>query len=314
VELKTDRVSSPIIVIMGPTASGKSSLALKLAEKIPSEIVSVDSMQCYKMMDIGTAKPAPEDMLRVPHHLISIFDIEKRVDVYSYIGLMEKAVKDIAMKWKTAIVVGGTGLYIKAFLYGLDILPSDESLRKSLHNEYQHNVEKLEKDIGVIDPMAAKLFSKNPRKMIRALEIYKLTGKSILEQNQSWSGQLKYPVLSYKLKWERKELYRRISERVENMLKNGWIEETIKLDERGFFNSPTAKQAIGYILISNYLKSFISYDEMRIKIIASTKKYAKRQETWFNNQHPEASTIIMPQNEDVIVNSIIADINSYPYR
>ncbi len=311
-ELKADKFSFPIVVVMGPTASGKSGVALNLAGRIPSEIVSVDSMQCYKMMDIGTAKPTHEDMLKIPHHLINVFDIGNRVDVYSYVELMKQAVKDIAAKGKVAIVVGGTGLYIKAFLYGLDTLPSDEGLRKSLYDDYEHNVEKLKRDLCVIDPAAASLFSEKPRKMIRALEVYKLTGKSILEQNQSWSGHVKYSVLSYKLKWERQELYRRISERVEGMLKNGWIEETKSLEEMGFLSSPTAKQAIGYILISKYLEGSISYEEMWMRIIASTKKYARRQETWFNNQHPEASEVVMPQSEDIIANRIITDINSYP--
>lgn len=297
---------------MGPTASGKSSLALNLAEKISAEIVSVDSMQCYRHMNIGTAKPSPKDMQKILHHLIDIFDIDKRVDVYSYVELMKEAVKSIIAKRKAVIIAGGTGLYIKAFLYGLDPLPSDEGMKISLYDEYEHNVEKLKKDLGMVDPAAVKIFAEKPRKMIRALEIYKLTGKSILEQNQSWSGNLKYPVLAYKLKWERKELYMRISERVNNMLKNGWIEETKRLEERGFFDSPTARHAIGYNLISKYLKGIISYEEMKMRIVASTKKYARRQETWFNNQHPEASAIIMPQSEDAIANKIIADITSYP--
>lgn len=304
---KTDKFFPPIVVIMGPTASGKSCLALKLAEKNPYEIVSVDSMQCYKMMDVGTAKPTPEDMQRIPHHLVNIFDIEKRVDVYSYVELMERAVKDITERGKIAIVVGGTGLYIKAFLYGLDTLPSDENLKKTLYDKYEHNLEKLKRDLGVTDPMAAGLFSEKPRKMIRALEVYKLTGKSILEQNQSWSGHLRYPVLSYKLKWERQELYRRILKRVEGMLRCSWIEETRTLEKKGLFDSPTAKQAIGYTLISKYLKGTISYQEMQMRIVASTKKYAKRQETWFNNQHPEAVEVIMPQSENTIVDNIIAD-------
>ena len=308
---KADKFSSPIVVIMGPTASGKSSIALKLAEKIPAEIISVDSMQCYKQMDIGTAKPALEDMQKIPHHLIDVFDIGKRVDVYAYIELMEEAVGDITAKGKTAIIAGGTGLYIKAFLYGLDPLPSDEELRKSLYDEYEHDIDKLKRDLSAIDPEAVKSFFEKPRKMIRAIEVYKLTGKSILEQNQSWSGHLKYPVLVYKLKWERKELYMRISERVDNMLKNGWIEEIKKLEEIGFFSSPTARQAIGYILISKYLKGTISYEEMRMRIIASTKKYARRQETWFNNQHPEVTVIVLPQNEDIITNRIIAQIKSF---
>lgn len=295
---------------MGPTASGKSNIALKLAGKIPSEIVSADSMQCYKMMNIGTAKPAPEDMQKIQHHLINIFDIGKRVDVYSYIKLMEEAVKDITARGKIAIVAGGTGLYIKAFLYGLDTLPSDESLRKSLYDKYEYDTERLKRDLGITDPIAAGSFSEKPRKMIRALEVYYLTGKSITEQNQSWSGHLRYTVLSYKLKWKRQELYRRISERVENMLKNGWIEETRKLEERGFFDSPTAKQAIGYVFISEYLKGTISYEEMKMRIVASTKKYARRQETWFNNQHPEASELLLPQSEDIITGRIIADLNS----
>lgn len=308
-EQKDSRRFSPIVVIVGPTASGKSSMALKLAEKIPSEIVSADSMQCYRMMDIGTAKPSPEEMRKIPHHLIDIFDINERISVYDYAELMEKAVEKITSAKRTAIIVGGTGLYVKAFLYGLDTLPSDEALRNSLCAEYEHNPEKLENDLEIMDPAAAKSFSGKLRKMIRAIEVYKLTGKSILEQNLSWkNASLRRQALVYKLKWERQDLFKRIAQRIDNMLKNGWIEEAELLANKDFFETPTARQAIGYFLISKYLKSEISFDEMRMRIISATKKYARRQETWFNNQHPESSEILMPQDEDIVVQKIVLQI------
>lgn len=298
-----------IIVLMGPTSSGKSELALDLAKIIPSEIISADSMQLYRGMDIGTAKPSIEERNAVPHHLIDLFDISKRVEVFTYVKLAEQAIETIKGRGKTPIIVGGSGMYIKALLYGLDPLPSDVELSGSLYEKYEEDTASLIAELKKVDSAAAELLFEKPRKMIRALEVYLLTGKSILEQKTEWSAEkLKYPALVYKIRRERSDLYARIGQRTDKMLASGWIEETKLLLENGLDCSPTARQAIGYPLISKYLEGYISYEEMRMRIVSATKKYARRQETWFNNQHPEAQEIFLPDGKDKFLEYVLSAI------
>lgn len=294
---------------MGPTSSGKSELAFDLAKLIPSEIISADSMQLYKKMDVGTAKPTAEEKIAVPHHLIDLFDISQRVEVFTYVKLAEEAIELIRSQGKTPIIVGGSGMYIKALLYGLDPLPSDAKLSKSLYDKYENDTARLIAELAKIDTASAERFCEKPRKMIRALEVYMLTGKSILEQNTQWSVEnLKYPVFAYKIKRERTNLYARIAQRTDKTLTSGWIEETKALLENGFSSSPTAKQAIGYGLIEKYLEGQISYEEMRIRIISATKKYARRQDTWFGHQHPEAKEIVLPDGKESLITEVLDSI------
>lgn len=303
--MKTDA----IIVLMGPTSSGKSELAFDLAKIIPSEIISADSMQLYKAMDIGTAKPTSEERKAVPHHMIDLFDISQRVEVFTYVKLAEEAIESIRSRNKIPIIVGGSGMYIKALLYGLDPLPSDTELSKSLYEKYENDTPNLIAELKKVDPAAAELFHEKPRKMIRALEVFILTTKSILEQNKEWSAEkLKYLALAYKIKRERTNLYARIADRTDKMLASGWIKETEFLLKNGFNSSPTARQAIGYGLIEKYLDAQISYEEMRMRIISSTKKYARRQETWFNNQHPEAQEVFMPGGKEKFFEDVLSAI------
>jgi tRNA dimethylallyltransferase len=291
-----------LIVIMGPTGSGKSDLSIKVSQKIPSEIISADSMQVYKGMDIGTAKATAEQQKQVRHHLIDILDINERLEVYSYITLAQKAIKEIWSRDKTPIIVGGSGMYIKALLYGLDPLPADIELRKKLYEKFDNDTDGLIKALKTKDPKALELYETKPRKMIRALEILELTGKSILDQNEKWDeNKLLYNVHAYRLTWDRKDLFDRIIIRTGEMLENGWIEETEKLLKKGLLDSPTAWQAIGYNIIAKYLNKEISYEEMKIRIISSTKKYVRRQDTWFKNHHPEAKEVLLPsQYEDLL--------------
>lgn len=298
-----------IIVIMGPTSSGKSELAFDLAKKIPSEIISADSMQLYRGMDIGTAKPSMEERKTVTHHLIDLFDISQKVDVFAYVKLAGESINAIRCKNRIPIVAGGTGMYIKALLYGLDPLPSDKELSDSLYTKYENDLPALIAELQKVDIEAVKLFREKPRKMIRALEVFILTGKSILKQNTQWHAEnLKYPALAYKIRRERADLYARISERTDKMLSSGWIEETEELLKKGLSSSPTAKQAIGYGLIEKYLKNQITYEEMRMRIISATKKYARRQETWFNNQHPEAQEVLLPEGKDGFIEDILSKV------
>ena len=304
---------SSLIVIMGPTGSGKSELALKIAEKLPCEIISADSMQVYREMDIGTAKPTLYEQNMVRHHLIDILDIQKRLDVYFYLKKAEAAIEEIRNKNKIPLIVGGSGMYIRALLYGLDPLPASADLRTELRQKYtgDDGMDLLIHDMAEADPEALETFGSNQRKLLRALEVLKLTGKSITQQRDAWDeNRLRYPVFAYFTTRERTDLFERIGSRTVKMLSNGWIDETKILLKNNLLETPTARQAIGYSIISKFISNEINYDEMRMRIVASTKKYARRQETWFNNQHPEAKKIKMKEDINNIVDDICRDLGA----
>ncbi|OGV46670.1 MAG: tRNA (adenosine(37)-N6)-dimethylallyltransferase MiaA [Lentisphaerae bacterium GWF2_44_16] len=288
----------PFLVIAGPTASGKSSLAMKIALDFSGEIINADSMQFYKGLDKGTAKPGKDELALVPHHLIDIFDIHEASEVFTYVELAEKAISDIRQRGKLPIIVGGSGMYIRALLYGLDPLPADPVLRAEFDKEYagDDSFEKLKILMEKEDPEDFQRWRKHQRKLIRALEVFRLTGQSITTLQKTWKEKLRYPAIVWYLDWERETLKQRIRERTIEMLSNGWLEETGKLLSEGILNTPTARQAIGYGIISEYLAGRIDYETMKEKIITSTWHLAKRQITWFTRKHPEAEKIPMPTN------------------
>jgi len=305
--------NSPLIVIMGPTGSGKSELAMAVARKLPCDIISADSMQVYREMDIGTAKPTLVDQKMVKHHLVDILDIQSRLDVYFYVEKAEAAIQKIIENNKIPLIVGGSGMYIRALLYGLDPLPASASLRAELHQKYDGcgGLECLAEEMARVDPQALELLGNNRRKLLRALEVFSLTGKSITQQRDAWDGnKLRYQLISYFTSRERSDLFERIGCRTVKMLSAGWIDETKALIENGLLETPTARQAIGYGIIYKYLSNEIKYDEMMVRIISATKKYARRQETWFNNQHPETNKISMNTSLESITGVICEDYNS----
>ena len=305
--------NSFLIVIIGPTGSGKSDLAMQIAQQLPCEIISADSMQVYKGMDIGTAKPTRKEQDTVKHHLIDLLDIQQRLDVYFYVEKAKAAIKTICHKNKIPLIVGGSGMYIRGLIYGLDPLPASASLKTELCLKYRgyDGQDHLRKDIAELDPKALEIFGNNQRKLLRALEVLTLTGKSITQQQQVWeNNKLAYPAFVYYVVRERTDLFERIENRTVKMLSNGWIDEANILIKKGLLTTPTARQAIGYGIISKYLSNKINYDEMRIKIISATKRYARRQETWFNNKHPEARKIPILNNTRSLVNKIINDIEN----
>jgi len=303
-------MSFPLIVIMGATASGKSSLAVELSKKIPIEIISADSMQIYRKMNIGSAKPDTIILETVPHHMIDMLDISERLDVFFYKKQVDKIIEDIVKRGKYPVLTGGSGLYIKAVVNGLDLLPSDSKISNFLCSNYDDNEEgrvKLLNDLLKLNFKIDNLNTHSYRKMIRAMEVFQITGKHIYELQSAWSkNQLKYKSLSFTLLWKREELFNRIIERTEKMLNDGWLDETKTLISNGLLSSPTAKQAIGYPIIANYLEGKISYSEMKIRIISATKKYARRQETWFLQKHSDSSIINMPNQDavEIILNSL----------
>ena len=292
-----------ILVIMGPTASGKSALALKAAEMLNGEIVSADSMQLYRSLEIGTAQPSAEERALVPHHLVGIWDIHERADVFTFQSMADEAIKDIQSRGKLPVVAGGTGLYLKNLLYGLDDMPGDRDLRKELDEQYDapEKEELLQRRMAELDPDALEKFKLCRRRLIRALEVRLITGKSILELQQNSEKKLRYPELTaIKLEVTPDTLAEKIAKRAKIMLENGWIEEAEKAIANGLLSTPTAHQALGYKIINSYLNGEFDRDALFEKICAATRQYARRQRTWFRHQHPEALPLSVSQADDLL--------------
>ena len=277
-----------LVAIVGATASGKSAAALDLARKTGGEIVSCDSMQVYRGMDIATAKPTLAEREEVPHHLIDVAEPETPYSVASYLADAEAAVREIAARGKLPIFCGGTGLYLDRFLYGG--LPAetlaDEELRASLLEQAQKNGNDwLHARLAEIDPAsAAAIHKNNVRRVARAIEIYRLTGTPKSEwDRQTKQGESRYDACVILLDRPREELYRRIDARVEKMLADGLLEETEALDRRGVFRTnSTAAQAIGYKEILPWLHGECDLQTAVDALKIATRHYAKRQLTWFS--------------------------------
>ena len=292
-----------IIVIMGPTASGKSSLALETARQFNGEIVSFDSMQVYTGLEIGTAQPSIAEKNEIPHHLVGIYDIYQRLDVYTFTELAEKAVQDILNRGKTPILAGGTGMYLRSFLYGMDDMPGDRAIRAELDALYDAPEKEaaLHVRMAEVDPAVLEKWKDCRRRLIRALEVKLVSGKSILELQQNLDRKLRYDVQAFKLDLEPEYLNARIAARTELMLKAGWIEEARIAIEKGLLETPTAHQALGYKLIAGFLKGELSRSELKEKLIIATRQYARRQRTWFRHQHPEALSVTSSESPLPIV-------------
>ncbi|MFZ2656876.1 MAG: tRNA (adenosine(37)-N6)-dimethylallyltransferase MiaA [Victivallales bacterium] len=298
-----------IIIISGPTASGKSEVALEIARRLSGEIVSADSMQLYKGLDIGAAKPGKGDTDAIPHHLIDVFDISERLDVFRYVELADKAICEIRSRGNLPIISGGTGMYIRALLHGLDPLPSNAELRTRLDIEFDNDAgfEKLKGIMAEKDPRDLQRWRQHRRKLIRAMEVFELTGKSITELQKTWKDKpsLRYDVVARTLVWDRDLLKQRISLRTDRMLESGWIDEARAMISRGLLNSPTAHQALGYKIIAEHLDGMISFERMRERIITETWQFARRQITWFKNQSPESLPMDMPANMEKLIDEIM---------
>ena len=272
-----------VIVIGGPTASGKTALSIELAKQINGEIVSADSMQIYKEMDIGTAKVTREEMQGIKHYLIDIIEPNQRYSVAEFKKDAEKAIEEIINKGKTPIVVGGTGLYIDSLIYGIEYqnIKLDEEYRKKLEKEAEEGLDNLYEKAKKIDPEAMKKISPNDKKrIIRVLEIYKATGKTKTQQEEESRKELKYDYKVFAINMEREKLYERINKRVDLMLQQGLIEEVEKITDK-YKEFPTAMQGLGYKEVVEYLENKTTKEEMIEKIKMETRRYAKRQITWF---------------------------------
>ena len=274
-----------VVVICGPTASGKTKLSIELAKKINGEIVSADSMQIYQELDIGTAKPTEEEKQGIKHYLLDFVSPERRYSVADYKKDAKKAIKTIVEEGKTPIIVGGTGLYIDSLIYEIEYpeIEFNQEYRRNLEERVQkEGLEVLYKEAEKIDPLAIQKVSPNDEKRIlRILEIYHATGKTKTEQEiESRKNPIEYDYQVYALKWDREVLYERINKRVDIMIDQGLIEEVKSILTR-HKEFPTAMQGLGYKEVVEFLKGKISKEEMIEKIKMETRRYAKRQMTWF---------------------------------
>ena len=275
-----------VIVICGPTASGKTALSIELAKRINGEVVSADSMQIYDEMSIGTAKPDEEEMQGIKHYLIGNVSPTNRYSVSDYKSDAMNAIEEIINKNKMPIVVGGTGLYVNSLIYGIDYPEVKTDL------EYREELEKIAKKEGLkhlyekakqIDPEAAKNISENDKKrIIRILEIYKETGKTKTQlEIESRKNGVPYDYRVFAINMPREILYDRINRRVDIMIERGLIDEVKQLYEKYGEELRTAVQGIGYKEVIDYLNGVYSKEEMVEKIKMETRRYAKRQLTWF---------------------------------
>ena len=277
--------------VVGCTASGKTSLAIELARRLDGEIICCDSMQIYKGMDIGTAKPTPEERAAVPHHLFDICSPEQTYSCADFVRDATAAVEEISSRGKLPVFCGGTGLYLDRFLRGgnSDEAQSDENLRRELEAFVrEHGVDALHGRLRELDPESADAIHKNNvKRVIRAIEICMLSGRKKSEidrENSALTERYDYTVI-YPFYNDREILYGRINRRVDMMMEDGLVEETRRLLEGGVFEkSQTASQAIGYKEIIPYIRGEASLSDCVELLKTATRKYAKRQMTWFNSK------------------------------
>ena len=286
----------PVIVVVGPTASGKSEYAINSAIKLGGEIISGDSMQIYRKMDIGTAKPSLEEMQGIPHHLIDVADISEPFSAARFVQIASSAINDIVSRNKIPIIAGGTGLYIDTLISGISLSATedDPALRESLFKEAEENgAEALHERLKSVDPESAEgIHPNNIKRVVRALEMFIKTGmtKTELDKKSRETESIYAPYTVYITPKERETIYQRIDRRVDKMFDLGLLEEVEMLDKMGLRDTPTASQAIGYKEFYPYFDGLCDIETVKTNICLNTRHYAKRQLTWFNRK--EADEII----------------------
>jgi tRNA dimethylallyltransferase len=282
-------MKKPLIILTGPTAAGKTDISIKLAKKIGGEIISADSMQVYRRMDIGTAKITEAEMHGIRHHLIDVLEPTESFNVSVFKDLANKAAEDIYSRGKIPIMVGGTGFYIQALLYDIDFSEElSDGYRESLEAvaQTEGGVDKLFHQLMAVDPASCEIIHKNNvKKVIRALEFYHYNGTPISEHNSvQREKQSAYDSMYLVLTMDRAKLYSRIEKRVDIMMDNGLIEEVRRLMDEGLDDSYISMQGIGYKEVYEYLKGNCTEEEAVYKIKQNTRHFAKRQLTWFKRE------------------------------
>ena len=282
-------MKQPLIILTGPTASGKTALSVELAKRIGGEIISADSMQVYRYMDVGSAKVTIEEMDGVPHYLIDVLDPQDSFNVVTFQEMAKEAMKKIYANGHIPIVAGGTGFYIQALLYDIDFTDNDGDM------EYRHHLEELAKEQGAevlhsmlkeVDPPSAEaIHANNVKRVIRALEFYKKTGQRISDHNEEErQKESPYNFAYYVLNMDRATLYDRIDLRVDKMIEAGLEEEVKQLKAMGCTRDMVSMQGLGYKEILDYLNGELSLEEAVYILKRDTRHFAKRQLTWFKRE------------------------------
>lgn len=296
-------MKKPLIILTGPTAVGKTELSIRLAESVNGEIISADSMQVYKHMDVGTAKITPEEMQGIRHHLIDILEPSEDFNVYLFKELAQKAIDEIYERGKIPIVTGGTGFYIQALLYNIEFedTDADTEFRETMYrlaeekgNEYVHDM------LKEVDPVSAReIHYNNIKRVVRALEYHNQTGKRISEHNEEQKqNESPYNFLYFVLNDDRDELYSRINKRVDLMFETGLTKEVDRLIDMGCHRDMTSMKAIGYREFFDYYDGIADISQVRENIKTDTRHFAKRQLTWFRREKEVTMVNVNEFNRD----------------
>lgn len=280
----------PLIIVEGPTASGKTDLAVKIAQRLDGEIVSADSMQVYKYMDIGSAKPTKEEQGGIRHHMFDVVHPTDNFSLAEYVKMAHDVIQDIHSRGKKVIIAGGTGLYIDCLKDNLVLSDEDEdnSVREKLEAFAEENgIEALHARLAEVDEIsAAKIHPNNVKRVIRALEVYEKTGIKMSEQvEESKKGEKIYDYKEYGIMYDREVLYDRINRRADIMFDMGLVSEVENLVKMGCTRENTSMQGIGYKEVMDYLEGKTSLEETKEIIRQGTRRYAKRQMTWFKKSN-----------------------------
>ena len=282
-------MKKPLIILTGPTAVGKTKASIGLAKAINGEIISADSMQVYKYMDIGSAKIRPEEMDGIKHYLVDVLDPEEEFHVVKFQQMAKEALNEIYAKGKIPIVVGGTGFYIQALLYDIDFTESNEDLsyRQELEELANiHGVEYVHSMLREVDPVSAEsIHANNLKRVIRALEFYKQTGEKISDHNEKERAkESPYDFCYFVLNDDRERLYNRIDLRIDQMLEEGLVSEVTALKNKGYTKDMVSMQGLGYKEILDYLNGECTLEEAIYILKRDTRHFAKRQLTWFRRE------------------------------
>jgi len=299
------------LFLAGPTGVGKSQVALRLAERIGGEIITVDSMQVYQGLDLGTAKPSLAEQARIRHHLVDILDLKQSFDAAQFVERARAAENSILVRGKVPIFCGGTGLYFKAYLAGIGQgPPASKVIRAELE---QTPLPQLLEELAVQDPETfGRIDRRNRRRIVRALEVIRITGKPFSVQRAPWrlgpSADTKSPIVLIALERTREDLNRQIYERVEQMFALGLVTETEQLLAKGLAENPNASSALGYRQVIDYLQGGLSLNETKELVKIKTRQFAKRQMTWLRHQLPVEWIRIEP---DASLESVAVMIERY---
>ena len=299
-ELTKQTGKRPLVILTGPTAVGKSALSIALAKAIDGEIVSADSMQVYRHMNIGSAKIRPEEMAGVPHHLIDVLEPTEAFNVVVFQEMAKQALAEIYGRGRIPILVGGTGFYIQALLYDIDFTENEEdtALRHSLEElARREGAEALYERLRAVDPASCEsIHAHNVKRVIRAIEFYEKTGKRISEHNKEQRENISpYRFAYFVLNDEREKIYQNIDRRVDQMMAQGLVEEVQALREMGCHKGMVSMQGLGYKEILSYLEGEITLKEAVYLIKRDTRHFAKRQLTWFRRE----KEVIWVQKNDI---------------